>query len=157
LQSLTVDKANQTITFASLDSKTYGDADFELSATSSSGLVVSYASSDETVAAVEGSTVRIVGAGATTITAAQAGDDNYQAATDVLQTLTVDKANQTITFASLDSKTYGDADFELLATSSSGLAVSYASSDQTVATIEGSTVRIVGVGATTVTAAQAGR
>jgi PKD repeat protein len=156
LQSLTVDKANQTITFASLDSKTYGDADFELSATSSSGLVVSYASSDETVAAVEGSTVRIVGAGATTITAAQAGDDNYQAATDVLQTLTVDKANQTITFASLDSKTYGDADFELLATSSSGLAVSYASSDQTVATIEGSTVRIVGVGATTVTAAQAG-
>jgi hypothetical protein len=62
------------------------------------------------------------------------------------------KGSQTITFGQLEAKAFGDADFELSATSSSGLAVSYASSDQTVATIEGSTVRIVGVGATTITA-----
>jgi uncharacterized protein YjdB len=157
LQTLTVDKANQTITFASLDSKTYGDADFELLATSSSGLAVSYASSDQTVATIEGSTVRIVGVGTTTITASQAGNDSYYlAATDVQQTLTVEKAAQTITFGALDNKTFGDADFDLTATASSGLDVSYTSSDLTVATIDGNTVIIVGAGTTTITASQAG-
>jgi PKD repeat protein len=82
-------KGNQTITFEALDSKTFGDADFDLSATASSGLDVSYTSSDLTVATIDGSTVTIVGAGTTTITASQAGDDNYHAADPVAQTLEV--------------------------------------------------------------------
>jgi hypothetical protein len=155
-QSLTVEKAGQTITFGALDNKTFGDADFDLTATASSGLDVSYTSSDLTVATIDGSTVSIVGAGTTTITASQAGDDNYNAATDVQQSLTVEKAGQTITFGALDNKTFGDADFDLTATASSGLDVSYTSSDLTVATIDGSTVSIVGAGTTTITASQAG-
>jgi uncharacterized protein YjdB len=155
-QSLTVEKAGQTITFGALDNKTFGDADFDLTATASSGLDVSYTSSDLTVATIDGSTVSIVGAGTTTITASQAGDDNYLAATEVQQTLTVEKAAQTITFGALDNKTFGDADFGLTATASSGLDVSYTSSDLTVATIDGSTVTIVGAGTTTITASQAG-
>jgi Leucine-rich repeat (LRR) protein/PKD repeat protein len=155
-QTLTVEKAAQTITFGALDNKTFGDADFELTATASSGLDVSYSSSDLTVATIDGSTVTIVGAGTTTITASQAGDDNYHAATDVQQTLTVEKAAQTITFGALDNKTFGDADFDLTATVSSGLDVSYTSSDLTVATIDGSTVNIIGAGTTTITASQAG-
>jgi Leucine-rich repeat (LRR) protein/PKD repeat protein len=155
-QSLTVEKAGQTITFGALDNKTFGDADFDLTATASSGLDVSYTSSDLTVATIDGSTVSIVGAGTTTITASQAGDDNYLAATEVQQTLTVEKAAQTITFGALDNKTFGDADFGLTATASSGLDVSYSSSDLTVATIDGSTVTIVGAGTTTITASQAG-
>jgi PKD repeat protein len=155
-QTLTVEKAAQTITFGALDNKTFGDADFELSATVSSGLDVSYTSSDLTVATIDGNTVTIVGAGTTTITASQAGDDNYLAATEVQQTLTVEKAAQTITFGALDNKTFGDADFGLTATASSGLDVSYSSSDLTVATIDGSTVTIVGAGTTTITASQAG-
>jgi Leucine-rich repeat (LRR) protein len=155
-QSLTVEKAGQTITFGALDNKTFGDADFDLTATASSGLDVSYTSSDLTVATIDGSTVSIVGAGTTTITASQAGDDNYLAATEVQQTLTVEKAAQTITFGALDNKTFGDADFDLSATVSSGLDVSYTSSDLTVATIDGSTVTIVGAGTTTITASQAG-
>jgi Leucine-rich repeat (LRR) protein len=82
-------KGNQTITFEALDSKTFGDADFDLSATASSGLDVSYASSDLTVATIDGSTVTIVGAGATTITASQEGNENYNAADPVEQTLEV--------------------------------------------------------------------
>lgn len=91
-QDLVVSKANQTITFGSLASKQVGDAAFSLSATSSSGLAVSFSSGNPAVATIAGSTVTIVGAGSTVITASQAGNSNYQPATDVPQTLTVTAA-----------------------------------------------------------------
>ncbi len=146
----------QTITFPALSNKTFGDAPFTLSATASSSLTVSYASSNTSVATVSGSTVTIVGAGSTTITASQAGNANFAAATAVPQLLTINKASQTITFAALANKNFGDAPFTLSATASSGLAVSYASSNTSVATLSGNTVTIVGAGTTTLTASQAG-
>lgn len=87
--SFNIAKANQTITFAALDAKTNLDAAFDLTATASSGLVVSYVSSNTAVATIVGSTVTIVGIGSTDITASQAGNDNYNAATPVIQKLTV--------------------------------------------------------------------
>ena len=156
-QTLTVNtKLSQSITFAALPAKTFGDAAFALSATATSTLAVSYASSNTAVATVSGSTVTIVGGGTATITASQAGNANYNAATNVGQTLTVNKLNQTITFAALPAKTFGDAAFALTATATSTLAVSYASSNTAVATVSGSTVTIVGGGTTTITASQAG-
>ena len=155
-QTLTVTKASQTITFGALASKAFGDSSFSLSATASSGLGVTYASSNTAVATVSGSTVTIVGAGSTTITASQAGNTNYNAATNVPQTLTVGKSNQSITFGTLASKTFGDASFSLTGTASSGLGVTYASSNTAVATVSGSTVTIVGAGSTTITASQVG-
>ena len=85
----TIGKANQTITFATLVAKTVGDAPSALTATASSGLTVSYVSSNPGVASVAGSTVTSVAAGTTQITASQAGDDNHNAATSVTQALTV--------------------------------------------------------------------
>ncbi|MGN6341913.1 MAG: beta strand repeat-containing protein [Ginsengibacter sp.] len=105
--NFTYGKADQTITFGNLGAKIYGDAAFPLGATSSSGLTVSYSSSNTNVATVSGNTVTIVGAGSTTITASQAGNDNYNAATNVDQTLTVNKAEQTITWANPADITYG--------------------------------------------------
>jgi len=155
-QILTVNQASQSITFGSLTSKTFGDVNFNLTATASSGLTTSYESSDLSVATVSGNSVTIVGAGTTTITASQSGDTDYSAASDVPQSLTVNQASQSITFGALAAKTFGDADFALGATSSSGLTMSYSSSDLSVATISGSTVTIVGVGTTTITASQSG-
>ncbi|MFZ9874410.1 MAG: autotransporter-associated beta strand repeat-containing protein [Candidatus Methylacidiphilales bacterium] len=66
------------------------------------------------------------------------------------------KSNQTITFGPLLNKQVGDAPFLLTATASSGLTVSYSSANPAVATIAGSTVTIVGVGSTVITASQAG-
>lgn len=149
-------KQSQTITFEPIPQKTFGDGLFSLSATASSGLAVTYSSSDASVATIAGSEVTIVGAGTTTITAAQPGDDDFHAATDVEQILTVDKASQTITFGSIPEKMFGDALFSLSATATSGLAISYASSDASVATIEGSDVTIVGAGSTIITASQPG-
>jgi hypothetical protein len=99
-------------------------------------------------------TVHITGAGSCTITAKQAGDTNYSAATDVPQQFTIAKANQTITFAALAGKTFGDADFTVGATASSNLAVSFTASGQ--CTISTNTVHITGAGSCTITAKQGG-
>ena len=79
-------KANQTITFEAL---TYTQNVFDLTATSSSGLAINYTSSNTAVATISGKTVTVLAAGTTNITAKQAGDANYAAATDVVQPLTV--------------------------------------------------------------------
>ncbi|NDC25183.1 MAG: hypothetical protein EBZ49_13805, partial [Proteobacteria bacterium] len=83
-------KGGQTITgLSTADSKYTTAPSYSLTATANSGLAVSYASSNTNVASISGSTVTIVGAGTTTITASQAGDNNYNAAPNVTQTLTV--------------------------------------------------------------------
>jgi len=157
-QTLVVGKANQTITFGAITSKVVGDANFTLAATASSGLAVTYTSSDPTVATVTSAgVVTIVGAGSTIITASQSGNTNYNAATAVTQTLVVGKANQTITFGAITSKVVGDPNFTLAATASSGLAVTYSSSNPAVATVTSAgVVTIVGAGSTIITASQAG-
>ncbi|HRR16715.1 MAG TPA: gliding motility-associated C-terminal domain-containing protein, partial [Bacteroidales bacterium] len=155
-QTLIVNRANQTIIFAPLPEKTYGDADFNITATASSGLPVSFSSSNTSVATVTGNSVHIVGAGTTIITASQPGNENYNPASDVQQTLIVNRANQTIIFAPLPEKTYGDADFNITATASSGLPVSFSSSNTSVATVTGNLVHIAGAGTTTISASQPG-
>ncbi len=155
-QQLTVAKANQNISFNALPNKTFGGADFTAGATSNSELAISYTSSDNLVATIVNGAIRIVGVGTATITASQAGNENYNAASSISQPLTVSKANQTITFGSLPSKISGDADFSLEAAASSGLAVSYNSSNEAVATIVNGVIRIVGAGNSTITASQAG-
>jgi hypothetical protein len=158
-QSLTVSAGSltaQTITFGSLSAKTIGDASFGLTATANSGLAVSYSSSNTAVATVSGSTVTIVGAGTSDITASQAGNGLYAAAPNVIQTLTVNKLNQTITFGALSTKTDADVPYSVSPSSTSGLTVTLTSSNSNVALVSGTTITIVGSGTSTITASQAG-
>ena len=90
-------KNPQTITFGTLATKTYGDATFDLAATSTSGLAVSYSSDNTAVATVSGNTVTILGAGTANLTASQLGNTTYAAAANVIQQLTVGKKALTIT------------------------------------------------------------
>jgi hypothetical protein len=150
-------KLSQTITFTNPGTKTFGDADFALSASASpSGLPVSFASQTPAVCTVSGSTAHIVSAGSCTIRASQAGNDTYFAAPDVDRTFTINAANQTITFNALADKTYGDADFGVTASASSGLAVTFSSTTTGVCTVSGVTVHIVSAGGCTIRASQAG-
>jgi gliding motility-associated-like protein len=105
--TLTITQAAQTITFPAITGKTYGDLSFALSATSTSGLPVTftYVSGPATLS---GNTLTITGAGDVKITANQAGDGNYFAATAVSQTFTVAKATLTVT-ANSKTKAYGQA------------------------------------------------
>ena len=88
-------KADQTIDFGALADKTYGDPDFNVSATSGSGDPVTFSASGNCT--VTGSAVHITGAGSCTITAHQAGNANYNAAPDVPQSFNINKAATTTT------------------------------------------------------------
>jgi hypothetical protein len=85
----TITQASQTLTFAVLAIKTTADAPFTPAATATSGLAVSFSSSNPAVATVTDNVVTIIGIGTTTITASQAGNENYSAAAAVNRELIV--------------------------------------------------------------------
>jgi glucose/arabinose dehydrogenase len=147
-------KAEQTIQFSALRAKTFGDATFDLNAIASSSLPVTYTSSNPNVVTISTNKVTIIGAGSCTITASQAGNESFLSAY-ISQTLTVNKASQSITFTALPSKTFGDAPFSLTASASSSLPIAYATTSNNITLTNGS-VGIVGAGRATVTASQAG-
>jgi mucin-19 len=95
--SFNVSKASQVITFNALPGMYTGDQDFDLDANSSSDLLISYSSSDPSVASLTGKTVTINGTGSTTITASQGGNAFYNAATNVQQVLSITNATPDIT------------------------------------------------------------
>jgi streptogramin lyase len=101
--------APQTINFGALANVTYGVSPIKLTATASSGLPVSYTVTGP--ATVSGSTLTIIGAGTVTVTASQAGNSNYGAATPVSQSFTVSKApSATRLTAATTTPTKGQAD-----------------------------------------------
>jgi hypothetical protein len=82
----------QTITFGAIAAQTVGTP-LTLTATASSGLAVSYASSTTSVCTVSGSAATFLAAGTCTITASQAGNASYAAAASVSQSFTVNAAS----------------------------------------------------------------
>jgi DNA/RNA endonuclease G (NUC1) len=91
----TITKADQSITFGALPAKPANDPAFELTAFASSGLPITYASSDNKVATLDGSVVTLVAAGTTIITASQPGNANYNAVA-VERTLVVNPASYVV-------------------------------------------------------------
>jgi len=77
----------QEIRFDPLSDRTLGDEPFAPSATSSSGLPVSFTASGSCT--VDSDRVTLTGVGLCTVTASQSGDANYQAAPDVSQSFHV--------------------------------------------------------------------
>jgi hypothetical protein len=88
-QSFGVNPAPQTIAFGPLGNVNLGVAPFAVSATASSGLAVSFASTTTPVCTVSATTVTVVAAGTCSIAASQAGNANYAAAAPVVQGFTV--------------------------------------------------------------------
>ena len=107
--TINVAKDPQTITFGTLSNVAYGASPFAISATSTSGLAVTLASTTPSVCTFASGMVTIVGPGTCTITASQAGNGNYSAATAVTQSFTVTLAAQTITFGPLSNVSAGAA------------------------------------------------
>jgi CSLREA domain-containing protein len=90
-------KQNQAISFAALPNKMVADAPFQVSATASSGLPVTFTASGK--CSVNGNLVTLIGAGSCTITAHQAGDSQYNAAADVARSFLVSGSAQNEGFA----------------------------------------------------------
>jgi hypothetical protein len=155
-QSFTMQKLNQSITFDLLTDKTYGDAPFTVSATSSSGLAVSF-STTSPGCTVSGTTVTINNAGDCAIDADQAGNTTYNPATRVTQTFTVNMADQSIGAISfIPASLSGGGTTTVGATATSGLAVTFSSTTPSICTVSGTTVSGITTGACTVAADQPG-
>ena len=140
-RNLTIVKTEQTITWVSeLPTETTVGTKIKLEATATSSLPVSFKSSDESVASISytGGAYYLTckKAGNVDITAYQEGDNNYSAALEDVHNLTVVRTAQTISWASeLPTETTVGTKIKLEATATSGLPVSFKSSDESVASI----------------------
>ncbi|WP_420236703.1 pectinesterase family protein [Telmatobacter bradus] len=151
-QAVTVNQAAQSITFApATTSYTYASGlSFGVSATSTSGLAVSFASLTSSACTVGSSTlsngtssatVSILTGGTCTIETTQTGNSSYQAATPVDVNFTISTTTQTITFApSTTAYSYASGlTYSINASSSVGLTVSFATKTSSVCAVSNST------------------
>jgi len=155
--SITAERAGQTIAFGAPPTLVVGKS-APLSATGgASGNPVSFSSATPELCSVSGSTVSALAAGTCAIAAGQAGNDDYEAATQATQSFTVTKATQSIGVLSFSPETLlvnGTA--TVTASAGSGLAVAFASATPEVCSVSGSTVTPLAVGNCTITADQSG-
>lgn len=157
--TLTINKAARTVTITSGSAVQAGNT-LALTGTIApavGSITWAIVSQTGTSASITGSTLTAGSASGTLdISATVATDANYLAAT-VSQTVTVSAlATPVITFADI-TKTYGDAAFTVLATSTSNGAISYSIPTQTptgIVSISGNTITILGAGTATVRATQ---
>jgi hypothetical protein len=158
--TLTVNKANQTISFTGPMNQPFSTTPITLTATATSGLAVVFTSATTAVCTVSGTTLTIVTVGTCTINANQPGDANFNAAPQVQQSFTISQATQTITFgaASPATRDFSVAPFTIspLATASSGLPVTYTSATPAVCSVSGTSVSTLSLGTCTINANQAG-
>ena len=112
-----------------LPDRALGDPAFELVAYSTSGLEVSFISSNTSVATIVGNLVYLNGVGETTISAIQMGDTRYHPATPKSQVLKVIhpvvKIDQNIDFEEIPIKVRDDPPFLVHATASSHMPVTF--------------------------------
>lgn len=155
-------KANQTITFATLQNRTMLQTPLTVAATASSGLALSFATTTPavcTAGGVNGATITLVGAGTCTVQADQSGNAAFNPAPPVIRSFLVSRVSQTITFGVLGNRTMLQTPFTVTATATSNLAVTFSSSTPTICSTSGptgSTVNLLTAGTCTIVASQPG-
>ena len=153
-QTLTIAMANQTIRFRFAPRVKVNNTG-TVSATATSGLLVTYTSMTPSVCTISGPRVTGKKVGTCTINADQPGDSSYNAAPQVTQTLTIAKANQTIRFG-FAPRVKVNSTGTVSATATSGLAVTYTSATTSVCKVSGTTVTGISAGSCKILANQPG-
>jgi hypothetical protein len=144
---------SQTITFGTMPNILVGVTS-NISASSSSGLPLTFSTSTANICSVSGSLVTGIALGNCSITANQAGNANYLAASQVTKSVTI-LGTQSISFGAAPDIAVNNA-VTLSATSSSGLSVSLTSTTLGICAISGNIVTGVGSGNCIIAANQAG-
>ena len=160
------DQQPQTIAFGTIPAQNLSTATYQLNPNAAtSGLTVTYTSSNPSVATVNSAgLVTFVAIGSATITASQGGNNTYLPAPDVPQTLTIvqGQQSQTISFSNIVNREVADGVFSLTATATSTLPVVFTTADTDIITINGNNVtpkndtNLVFSRVVTITASQAG-
>jgi hypothetical protein len=112
---------DQTISFGVLPGVTYGDLPLSLNATATSGLAVTYSSSNTSVVTVSGTTLTIVGVGSASITASQSGDATYNPAPDVVRGIIVSPKSLTVSNAAASDKVFNNSSAAVITGTLSGV------------------------------------
>ena len=160
--TVTVNQATQAITgFAPASPVLFGASPATLTATGgASGIGIVFATtSANTICTVSGNQVTFTGVGVCNLTANQAGNTNYSAAAQVMASITVSQATQTITgFSPASPVVFGASPATLTATGgASGIGIVFATtSANTICTVSGNQVTFTGAGVCNLTANQAG-
>jgi hypothetical protein len=151
---------NQSITFPDVGNQVVSTGSIELGAFATSGLPITYTSSDDTVLSISGRIATIHKHGNVTVTASQVGDSHYTAAANKTSTFTISKEDQTITFTSPPDMNKYDADIQLIASSSAGLPITFTINSGPAEILNGTTdvLHIINdtAGFVNITASQAG-
>ncbi|MDR3502753.1 MAG: fibronectin type III domain-containing protein [Legionella sp.] len=163
-QSFTVGKGSQTISYTSTapSAAVVAGATYTPTATVSSGLTVTLSvdAASSSVCSLSAGTVSFIGAGTCTLNANQAGDSNYNAATQLQQSFTVGKGSQTISYTSTapSAAVVAGATYTPTATATSGLTVTLTvdAASSAVCSMSAGTVSFIGAGTCTINANQAG-
>lgn len=96
--SVTASKLSQTIDWSLVEGSSYHYFQpVTLDATATSGLPITYTSSDEFVANIVAGAVHFIAPGEVTLTASQAGNETYEAAEPVARTISIVKATPVVT------------------------------------------------------------
>jgi hypothetical protein len=142
-------KRNQIISFDYFAPHNISEGSFVLRATASSGLPVTFTSSNTAIATISDSLISLVKPGEADIIAVQQGNEEYYQAAKVTRTLTInddintEKWNQTITFVLNDTVWKVSQGFlKLNASSSSDLPVKFTSSNIAYASINGNLLAV---------------
>lgn len=154
LNGFATGNTQQTISFASISAQSVL-SNVPLTATASSGLTVSLASTSPAICTVAGTAASLVAAGNCTIQASQPGNSVYSPAPPVTQNFVVNLLPQTISFVSIATQMI-NTPVPLVATASSGLPVIFSSSTPSVCTVASSTATLLSVGTCTIQATQPG-
>ena len=115
-------KTAQQISLKEVASKTYGDAPFQIEASSTADLPLTYEKIEGPVD-LKGSQATITGAGTARIRIFSRGNDEYQGAENIL-TFTINKASQVITVPVVSDKVFGEEPFALWAYANDSLPAS---------------------------------
>ncbi|MBV8906537.1 MAG: VCBS repeat-containing protein, partial [Acidobacteriia bacterium] len=144
----------QTITFPPIGNQPYSPQPIALSATATSGLPVSFATSSSACAIATGNKLIFLSTGTCTITASQLGSATYAPAPPVTQSFQVLLGSQTITFTSPGSQALGMGPVALSAQTNNGAiyTITFASNTPAVCTVNGRSAILVSTGTCSITA-----
>lgn len=157
-------KTVQTITFGDAPALVVGGSAFLSAKGGDSGNSLTYSSLTPDICTVSGDQVSAVAAGSCIVAADQAGNDNFEAAAQATQTLTVSAADgvppakktQSITLSPLSPILVGSTATINATGGDSGNPLSFSSSTTDICTVSGNTLTAVAAGTCTVTANQDG-
>ena len=148
--TLTVNKALPIITVSDIN-KTYGDSDFNLTASSTSPATTTFVSTFGVIS-ISGNTASILSSGEKIVTVSQVENENYLSATATFKVI-VDRADTDITVGDFN-KVYGDFDFFVFPSSLNISPYSFTPQTSGVVSFTGNKVSIIGAGSTVVLVTQ---